>query len=199
MLRVTTLRAAGTAVANMIDYYAGLAEDQQRRDGTSRGPVDYYLDPDEPPGRWWGGGCHAVGLAGEVEADQLRTMLEARHPGTGRKLGRGFGDRSARGFDATFSAAKSVSVLWALSPDPWVRAEVLAAHDAAVTAALGWLEEVRRFAEAWEAEASLLLRAGDVRAMEAYAARRRREAGGWPRPPRPRRSGGPPRASRGRR
>jgi conjugative relaxase-like TrwC/TraI family protein len=140
MLRVTTLRAAGTAVANLIDYYAGLAEDQQRRDGHSRGPVDYYLDPDEPPGRWWGTGSPAVGLEGEVEADQLRLMLEARHPSTGRVLGRGFGDKSARGFDATFSASKSVSVLWALSPDPWVRAEVLAAHDTAVTAALSWLE-----------------------------------------------------------
>jgi ATP-dependent exoDNAse (exonuclease V) alpha subunit len=35
------------------------------------------------------------------------------------------------------------------------------------------LEAVRRFAEAWEAQASLLLRAGDPRAVEAYAARRR--------------------------
>ena len=68
-------------------------------------------------------------------------MLDARHPGTGRTLGaRGFGDKSARGFGATFSATKSVSVLWALSPDPWVRAEVLAAHHAAVVAALDWVE-----------------------------------------------------------
>ena len=37
-------------------------------------------------------------------------------------------------------AEKSVSVLWALSPDPWVRAEVLDAHDTAVDAALGWLQ-----------------------------------------------------------
>ncbi len=33
-----------------------------------------------------------------------------------------------------------MSVLWALTPDAWIRAEVLAAHDAAVEAALGWLE-----------------------------------------------------------
>ncbi len=139
MLRVTTLKGAGTSAAQLIDYYAGLAEDQQRRDGRSRGPVDYYLDPDEPPGRWWGQGCEAVDLAGEVEADQLRHMLDARHPTTGGKLGRGFGAKSARGFDATFSATKSVSVLWALAPDPWVRAEVLAAHDTAVVAALDWV------------------------------------------------------------
>lgn len=34
-----------------------------------------------------------------------------------------------------------MSVLWALSDDPWVRAEVLAAHDTAVVAALDWFEQ----------------------------------------------------------
>jgi hypothetical protein len=46
--------------------------------------------------------------------------------------------------DCTFSAPKSISVLWALTPDPWVRAEVLAAHEAAVDAALGWFEATGR-------------------------------------------------------
>lgn len=63
---------------------------------------------------------------------------------TWTQTSRRFGDSSARGFDATFSAPKSVSVLWAFSPDPFVRAEVLASHDAAVEAALeaavGWFE-----------------------------------------------------------
>src|SRR5205085_8052108 len=35
------------------------------------------------------------------------------------------------------------------------------------------LDEVRRFSEKWEAEASLALRAGDARAAEVYAKRRR--------------------------
>jgi conjugative relaxase-like TrwC/TraI family protein len=139
-MRAVTLKAAGDAVAQLIGYYAGLARDQQRRDGAARGPVDYYLDPSEPPGCWWGSGRSAVGLNGEVLPEQLQALLEGRQPTTGATLGRRFGDRSARAFDATFSAAKSVSVLWALSPDPWVRAEVAAAHDAAVDAALGWLE-----------------------------------------------------------
>jgi conjugative relaxase-like TrwC/TraI family protein len=102
--------------------------------------VDYYLDPDERPGRWCGSGTPALGLDGEVTLNELRALLDGRHPVTGAKLGRGFGDASARGFDATFSAPKSVSALWALTPDRWVRAEVLAAHDAAVDAALGWFE-----------------------------------------------------------
>ena len=81
-----------------------------------------------------------VGVSGEVVGEDLGALLEGRHPVTGRPLGRRFGDTSARGFDATFSAPKSVSALWALSPDRFVRAEVLAAHDTAVTAALGWFE-----------------------------------------------------------
>ena len=54
-MRATTLKAGGAGVAGLVGYYAGLAEDHLRRDGLSRGPVDYYLDPNEPPGRWWGG------------------------------------------------------------------------------------------------------------------------------------------------
>ncbi len=139
VMRATTLKVAGANVGRLLDYYAGLAEDRQRHD-RQRGPVDYYLDPDEPRGRWWGSGRGALGLDGEVEGGELRALLEARHPATGRTLGRGFGDSSARGFDATFSAPKSVSALWALTPDRWVRAEVLAAHDTAVEAALGGFE-----------------------------------------------------------
>jgi conjugative relaxase-like TrwC/TraI family protein len=139
-MRVTTLKSGKAGLAALVDYYAGLAADQLQRDGVSRGPVDYYLDPQEPPGRWWGEGCAAMELAGEVQPEQLAALLQARHPGHGGRLGRGFGAKSARAFDATFSATKSASALWALSPDPWVRAEVLAAHDTAVFAALDWFE-----------------------------------------------------------
>ena len=139
VMRVTTLKATAARLPGLLAYYAGLVEDREHP-GPGRGPVDYYLDPDEPAGRWWGGGRPALGLDGPVAGEDLRALLEARHPRMGAPLGRRFGDSSARGFDATFSAPKSVSVLWALSPDAFVRAEVLAAHDAAVDAALGWFE-----------------------------------------------------------
>lgn len=141
--RVVTISASGERIGQVLSYYAGLAEDQlDRTGGASRGPVDYYLDPNEPPGRWWGTGCPALGLevGAPVLPDPLRALLEARHPMGGRRLGRGFGDRSARGFDVTFSAPKSVSVLWGLTEDPWVRAEITPAQDAAVDAALAWIE-----------------------------------------------------------
>jgi conjugative relaxase-like TrwC/TraI family protein len=135
-MRVTTLKASAGGLAGLLDYYVGLAE----RPPSAKGPVDYYLDPDEPPGRWWGNGRHTLGLDEEVEASDLRALLQGADPRSRRLLGRRFGEASARGFDATFSAPKSVSVLWALSPDPWVRAEVLTAHDTAVDASLGYLE-----------------------------------------------------------
>lgn len=139
-MRATTLKASPAALGGLLAYYAGLADDQACRDGVARGPIDYYLNPAEPPGRWWGQGCAALGLGSEVRAEQLEALLTARGPGTGARLGRGFGAKSARAFDATFSAPKGVSVLWALSPDRFTRAEVLAAHDAAVVAALDWFE-----------------------------------------------------------
>ncbi len=81
-MRATTLKADRVSVPALVDYYAGLAADQLHRDGLSRGPMDYYLDPNEPPGRWWGQGCTAVDLAGDVRPEQLAAMLQARHPVT---------------------------------------------------------------------------------------------------------------------
>ena len=135
-MRVTVLKASSGSVTGLVRYYEGKATDTGL--GADRA-VGYYADPDEPPGRWWGSGCAAVGLEGEVVPGQLGNMFEAAHPGTGRRLGRGYGTKSCRGFDATFSAPKSVSVLWALGDDS-TRTEVLAAHDTAVEATLSWLE-----------------------------------------------------------
>ncbi len=62
--RVVTIQAAGDRVGQVLGYYAGLAADQlDGGGGRARGPVDYYLDPNEPPGRWWGTGRPALGLA----------------------------------------------------------------------------------------------------------------------------------------
>ena len=117
-MRVTTIKAGAHGVEAMVAYYAGLAADQAKRDGACRGPVDYYLAEDEPPGRWWGEGTAALGLGAEVAPEELEALLTARHPTSGGRLGRGFGLDSARAFDACFSAPKSVSVLWALAEDP---------------------------------------------------------------------------------
>jgi len=99
----------------------------------------YYLDDDEPPGRWWGRGAGDLGLTGQVDPEAFLAVMAGEDPTTGRDLGRRYGEGSVRGYDATFSAPKSVSILFALG-DERVRDQVVDAHDRAVEAVLGWVE-----------------------------------------------------------
>jgi conjugative relaxase-like TrwC/TraI family protein len=100
----------------------------------------YYLDGGDPPGRWWGRGAAELGLAGHVGSDAFLAVMAGRDPATAADLGRRYGETSVRGFDATFSAPKSVSVIWALGDDQ-IQTEVLKAHDRAVEAVLGWVQD----------------------------------------------------------
>ncbi len=107
------------------------------------GLEDYYAGTGEAPGVWSGRGAGSAGVVGEADAESLRRAFgEARHPHTGVPLGTGWrSPDGVAGFDATFSAPKSVSVLFALG-GPDLRAVVKAAHVAAVEdAGLGYLEE----------------------------------------------------------
>jgi conjugative relaxase-like TrwC/TraI family protein len=127
MLRVTTLYASASAATAA--YYANyLAE-----------------APGEVPGEWWGRQAGGLGLAGTATERALETLLSGRDPITGSPLGRELVDRvktdgtvvrAVAGFDATFSAPKSLSVWWALTGDD----RLLQAHDAAVAATLEHLE-----------------------------------------------------------
>ena len=76
----------------------------------------------EQPGAWSGVQADRLGLSGEVGADALRLLLEGRDPVTGTPLGWTLSDRfradgsvvrAVAGFGATFSAPKSLRVLWA--------------------------------------------------------------------------------------
>jgi conjugative relaxase-like TrwC/TraI family protein len=89
---------------------------------------------------WAGRWAKGLGLAGVVEADQLRGLVDGKHPATGVDLLARSRPRSVLAFDLTFSAPKSVSLLWALGSDP-VADAVAAAHREAVGVALGFLEE----------------------------------------------------------
>ena len=127
MLRVTTLHASSAAATAA--YYA------------------QYLTaaPGEVPGVWSGRQAAGLGLSGPVDAEALELLLSGRDPVSGTPLGRELLDRftsdgravkAVSGFDATFSAPKSLSVWWALTGDH----RLLAAHDVAVAAALEHLE-----------------------------------------------------------
>jgi len=115
------------------------------------GVEDYYVGTGEAPG-YWAGAAPGHGLSGEVDAEDLREVLGGHLPGRGRLAGLR-ASRRIPGFDATVNAPKSVSLLYALA-HPAVSEQVRQAHDAAVGAALDYLEAhaafVRRGAQGVE-------------------------------------------------
>jgi conjugative relaxase-like TrwC/TraI family protein len=104
-----------------------------------RGIDDYYMGIGEAPGVWHGRLADQLGLSGVVRDDDLRGLLLGHHPGTDEALLGGHRERRVAAFDVTFSAPKSVSVLWAFaSPEVWSIASI--AHVEAVAVALEFLE-----------------------------------------------------------
>ncbi len=127
MLRVTTLHA--TTAGPTARYYTRYLADE--------GP--------EGEGRWVGRQAAALGLSGSVTTDDLESLLSGHDPVMGTRLGNPLVVRwdtkgnlipAVAGFDATFSAPKSLSVWWGLTGDTGV----LEAHDVAVRAVLEHLE-----------------------------------------------------------
>lgn len=102
---------------------------------------DYYSNGGDPLGIWLGQGSASLGLDGVVQATEFRAVLQGLHPHANQPLtGSGSGATAHRaGWDCTFSAPKSVSVLWGLS-DEQTRLSIEKAHESAITAALGYLE-----------------------------------------------------------
>jgi len=112
--------------------------------GKAQAPAlgDYYLkdgDRTETPGRW-AAGAERFGLDGRrpVDEEQLRVLMDVRRPDTGEALRRvGATGEAVAALDATFSAPKSVSAVWAIA-DPELRGRIETAHETAIDRALGY-------------------------------------------------------------
>ena len=121
-------------------YYLEQAEERIDVVESLTGREDYYAGGGgEAPGCWCGTTAATLGLAGSVDAEQLRRLLAGVHPSTGRLLREPAPRLKVAAFDVTFSAPKSVSVLFGTSGSE-VRGAVRAAHDLAVSEAVGYLE-----------------------------------------------------------
>lgn len=106
------------------------------------GIEDYYAEAGEAPG-YWLASSDQLGLEGLVHAEDLRAVLTGVDPSTGDDLHRAR-NRKVPGWDLTFRAPKSVSILWGLG-EPDISSQVVAAHEAAVAKAVAYLEEVAGF------------------------------------------------------
>ncbi|MDA8330069.1 MAG: relaxase domain-containing protein [Candidatus Dormibacteraeota bacterium] len=132
---MTVHKIAGGDTAGYVAYLA--SQGPERRRG------DYYLGiegrPAEGPGEWIGQGAAALGLSGEVDRGQLLLLWEGRDPRTGEQLVRPAHGVHTAAVDCTFSAPKSVAIVWALG-DQRTRQAVELAHQRAVQVACSHLE-----------------------------------------------------------
>ena len=109
----------------------------------AQGRDDYYSGKGEAPGTWAGRGAAILGLEGVVDGAQFNAMIAGLDPSDAaleRRLRDSPGTPKVVGFDLTFSAPKSVSVEFA-TQDPQTQAQLVAAHESAVAAALGYIED----------------------------------------------------------
>src|SRR3954454_10467999 len=139
-MRAQFVLSIGKLAAGQAKYY--LDQAQGRVDvvqSVGGGIEDYYIGPPEARGQWIGAAGRELGLGGDVEAESLRHVLEGRHPVDGAELRTSSSRARVAGFDLTFSAPKSVSVLFGLG-DGELRESVRAAHDVAVREAVAHLE-----------------------------------------------------------
>src|SRR3954453_5549763 len=129
----------GKLAVGQAGYYLDQAQTMvSRARAVSSGVEDYYLGGPEAPGTWTGTGARPLGLDGTVDAVRLDRVLAGDDPASGAPLGRVV-PRRVPGFDLTFSAPKSVSVLYGVGDDE-LRATIQGAHDRAVREALAYVE-----------------------------------------------------------
>ncbi|SEI01661.1 conjugative relaxase domain-containing protein, TrwC/TraI family [Methylobacterium sp. 275MFSha3.1] len=108
--------------------------------------AEYYLGGREPAGCWLivgpGLGLKAGSQVEPAPFERLHAALDDQGRPFLAKTGRR--DERVGGYDVTFSAPKSVSLLWALA-DPEMRAAIEQAHEAAVASAIGLLDRNAAF------------------------------------------------------
>ncbi|MBZ0071422.1 MAG: relaxase domain-containing protein [Gammaproteobacteria bacterium] len=124
MMSISSRTAAGA-----VSYYVHMQKDES--------PEDYYAK--EGVGTWHGTGALALGLAGDVDAKDFANLCAGWSP-AGAALSQNAGDEGRRaGWDLTYSAPKSVSIVWGLG-DEHMRAAMQRLQDRAVRRSVGYLQ-----------------------------------------------------------
>ncbi|MGI8803928.1 MAG: MobF family relaxase [Solirubrobacteraceae bacterium] len=119
----------------------GLGQQKYYEKQVARGRDDYYSGRGEAPGVWIGAGAGGLGLEGQVAVGQFDALLEGSDPrAPGERLRASNRQLEVAALDLTFSAPKSVSVLFAVGPAE-VSAALVECHEEAVQAALGFIDE----------------------------------------------------------
>lgn len=136
MLSVKSINAGANLAATAAYYenYQMGAEDPTAR------------QHDEPPGVWRGTLAKKRGFDGEhVKRGEIQRALTGHDPKTGEQLSNNAGaDNHKPGYDLTFSAPKSVSIVWAAA-DERLQQQISEAHARAVDRAMAYAEQAGAF------------------------------------------------------
>jgi conjugative relaxase-like TrwC/TraI family protein len=92
-------------VRDQADYYL---------EAVARSQEEYFTGVGEAAGYWLGRAAGELGLGGRVTEEGLHRILNGAHPLTGGRLGAPPGGVRVAGYDLTFRAPKSVSLLYGL-------------------------------------------------------------------------------------
>jgi len=125
MLTITTSRSAAGAKA----YF---------NDELTKG--DYYTEGQQIAGKWHGVLAAKLGLKGDVEPEDFNQMVDNLHPETGKTLTSHQRSNRRAGFDFTFKAPKSLSILLQHA-DSETRETLLAAFSNSVHETMAEIEE----------------------------------------------------------
>lgn len=103
--------------------------------------AEYYVGRGGIAAHWAGNGAELLGLYGAVRTKTLNQLARGYSPDGSIKLVQNAGHPDRQCFwDLTFSAPKSVSVMWALAPEP-AQKVIEQCHNRAVEHALRFAEE----------------------------------------------------------
>ncbi|HEX3914526.1 MAG TPA: MobF family relaxase [Steroidobacteraceae bacterium] len=133
-----SISARSATPSNIRAYLEG------ERDGANRGAEDYYTESGRTPGRWLGSGAAELHLAGDVNEQAFDRLAAGFHPETDAPLVQRAGEHHRPGWDLTFSAPKSVSVVWGIAHGKQ-REAIERAHTQAVGRTLAFAEQQQLF------------------------------------------------------
>jgi conjugative relaxase-like TrwC/TraI family protein len=123
MLRIFQSDSAATAKG----YYTSGLEDAH----------DYYVAGAAKSGLWFGKAAEMLGLSGEVMQEQFHLLCDNHRPDTLEKLNPRENTKRKIGYDITFSAPKSVSILQGIVGDQ----KVISVFQQAVRETMNYLEK----------------------------------------------------------
>jgi conjugative relaxase-like TrwC/TraI family protein len=141
---LTTKSLSATDAKAFSQYLEGAL--QSKGDHILYDAESYYAGANgEPPGKWIGKYAERLGFAGEtVKSGQLYAAFLGINPITGEVIAHNAGDGHKPGYDLTFAAPKSVSIMFATGSDE-MRAIISTAQQKAVEAAISHGEQCGAF------------------------------------------------------